>query len=820
MIERAQQLSMLRDAMAAVHQTSIGALVLIGGEAGVGKSALVRSFARGLTGTRVLVGACDATSTPRPLGPFLDVAEAAGGELERRADGGARPHELASELLRELRTRQRTLLVVEDLHWADAATLDVVRLIARRVQGVPALVVGTYRDDELDGMHPMRTVLGELATYEGVSRLRLVPLSARGVSELADPLGVDGAELYARTGGNPFFVTEVLASDGAIPQTVQDAVHARVSRLSARARRLIEALATMPQGAEIRLLESLAPEVVGGLDECLTSGVFTSTPGGVSFRHEIARLAVEATIPPHRRLALHARILNSLRVSGAADAARLAHHAEGAGDAPAVLEFAPAAAARAAAVGAHREAASQLARALRFGDGLSTERRAELLSLKSSECFLTGDYDAAISARRQAIEIYRQMGDSLREGDALCTLSSTLRCHGLVREADAAGQASLELLRSLPPGPELAKAYAQQAMLALNAEALVDAVRWGNLAIGLAERAGDRETTVHAMNSVGSAGYLQGREEGRLLLERSLAMSREWDMSEQAGRAYINLAWASTRNRDYAREEEYQREGLENCLERRPERLPRQVTARRGDPDHKAPLEEARSIAAPTGELQHLAPVATAEAEIAWMSNGPGTRDSVRDATQRALDLATGAAAPWLVGELACWRRRAGVRESAVGEAAGPYAAELRGDIVEASGGWLALGCAYEAALVGCCGNDLTDLRRALDEFQRLGARVPAGIAARHLRERGARGLPRGPRPSTRQNQANLTKRELEILGLVARGLRNREMAKALFISEKTVDHHVSAVLRKLGLHNRAEATAEAQRLGIGSQDG
>ena len=863
LLERDEQLSLLHSSLSALHERSAGGIVLIGGEAGVGKTALVRRFARELSGARVLAGSCDPISTPRPLGPFLEVAEAMGGDLEQRAAGGVLPHEFASELLRELRAVHPSVLILEDLHWADAATLDVLRLIARRVQTLPALVVATYRDDEVDSMHPLRMVLGELATYEGVCRLRLVPLSKQAVAEMASPEGIDPDELYRRTGGNPFFVTEVLATgSGAIPQTVQDAVLARVSRLSSSARNLVEAVAIMPSGAEVWLLESLGVDAVDSLDECLATGVLGSFPGGVAFRHEIARLAVDATIPSHRRSALHAGALAALSASpsGAQDMTRLAHHAEGARDVHAVLEFAPAAARRASSMGAHREAAGQLQRALRFADELPAEERAELLSRKASECFATGDYDEAISARRQALDCYRQIGDRLREGDALSRLSANLRCHGLVREAEVAGKASLEVLRSMPPGGELARAYAQQAMLALNIEDLDEAQRWGSRALDLAELAGDRETLLHAMNTMGTAGFLRGNEEGRVLLERSLALSKQFDLSEQAGRAYINLAWASTRIRAYAQAEAYEREGYEYCLERgldawRCEVLAHRasrrldkgawgdavedaatilrsqhtnavartialsivalVRARRGDPDYRMPLDQARAIAAPTGELQHLAPAAAAAAEIAWLGGGPGAADSVREVTEETLELAIRTGAGWVIGELACWRHRAGIRERLTGEAAGPYALELRGDNAAAAAAWLGMQCGYEAAVALCSSDAETGLRWALEEFQRLGARGPAGIAARRLRERGARGLPRGPRASTRQNQANLTSRELEVLGLVARGLRNRDMAATLFISEKTVDHHVSAILRKLGLRTRAEAIVEAVRLGI-----
>src|ERR1700730_933390 len=269
LLERAEQLSALAEQLNAVTASSHGRLVLVGGEAGAGKTALVRCFADELPRTtRVLAGACDALFTPRPLGPFLDVAEATGGELQRLAADGVRPHEFAAGLIRELRKTGPSVLVLEDLHWADAATLDVLRLLARRVDLVPALVVVTYRDDELNRTHPLRVLLGELGAGENIARIKVLPLSEDAVPELAAPSGFDAVELYRKTAGNAFFVTEVLASgDGADPQTGQDAVLARVARLSPAAQTLVESVAIVPTTAEVWLLENLRPAAMMTLEE-------------------------------------------------------------------------------------------------------------------------------------------------------------------------------------------------------------------------------------------------------------------------------------------------------------------------------------------------------------------------------------------------------------------------------------------------------------------------------------------------------------------------------------------------------------------------
>ena len=429
--ERSAHLAALKAELATTRTQGRGRLVLVSGEAGVGKTTLLTRFCGEAEGTRALVGACDALFTPRPLGPFLDIAQATGGEFAELVRTGALPHDVASALMGELARRRPTILVLEDVHWADGATLDVLRLLGRRLGGVAALVVASYRDTELGRFHPLRQVLGELASDGTSLRLRVEPLSLEAVALMAKPFGADPDELYAKSGGNPFFVTEALAADKdeEIPATVRDAVLARSSRLSPEARIVLEAVAVVPPRAELPLLEALVGRGVKGLDECIATGMLTSGSGEVAFRHELARLAIEEATPPERRLELHRAALAALDSSDPVDMARLVHHAEAAGDGAAVLRFAPAAAARASALAAHREAAAQYARALRFADGLPLGERAGLLRGRWFECYVTAEDDAALEAIDEALARYRELGDRLQEADAI-------RCRALVLSDD------------------------------------------------------------------------------------------------------------------------------------------------------------------------------------------------------------------------------------------------------------------------------------------------------------------------------------------------------------------------------------------------
>ncbi len=832
-----------------------GRLVLVAGEAGVGKTVLLRRFCeRRAKAARILWGDCDALFTLSPLGPLTDISAITGGELAESVASGDPAHAVAAALLRELARGEPAIVVFEDVHWADEATLDVLRLLSRRVATVPALLVATYRDDELDRTHPLRVTLGELSRREATDRLRLAPLSVEAVAELAAPHGVDAAELHRRTAGNPFFVTEALAAGGVeLPATIRDAVLARVKPLSPAARHVLDAAAIVPGTVDLPLLEALAGEAVEQLEECLSCGVLGAAGAGVAFRHDLAHVVVEEALVPNERLELHRRALAAL--AGRADPARLAYHAEGAGDGDAVLRFAPAAAERAAAAGAHREAAAQYARALRFADGLGPAEHAELLRHRSHQCYMADHPDDAAEDLQRALEYYRALGDRRGEGDALRALSNILWCPGLIDEAEHAGHRAVAVLEPLGPGRELAMAYANLAALAMNHEDARGNAEWGGRALELARTLGDEAIELHALNSIGTMEFLARGPGARAKTERSLELALRSGRIDDALRAYANLVWAAVRHRAYPLADRYLQEATEHASDpdvdlwriyllgfrtrteldqgrwdeaaetaalvvrgRLASPLPviialtvtARLRARRGDPDPWSPLDEARALAGE--EFQRIEPVAVACAETAWLA---GDRDRVIAETDHVLALARERDARWVLGEILCWRRRAGVEEEPGAEVAEPYALELAGEHEQAAARWAALGCPYEAAVALAGAADEAAQRRALDELLAMGATAAAAVVGRRLRERGAANLPRGPRPATRENPAQLTARELEVLDLVADGLRNRDIAERLFLSPRTVDHHVSAILRKLGARTRGEAGAAAIRLGL-----
>ena len=575
---------------------------------------------------------------------------------------------------------------------------------------------------------------------------------------------------------------------------------------------------------------------------------------GVVFRHELARLSLESSVGPAKKALLHRRALAAIsgRPGDDLEFARLAHHAEEAGDTDAVVRFAPPAAERASSMGAHREAAAQFARLLRFGAGLPLDQRADVLERRSDECYLADQSDEAIAALQRALECRSALGDTLGEGRTLTRLGWILWCPGRAAESERAAREAVAVLERLPASRELARAYAKLGWNSIFRNELGAGAEWGERALRLAEDIGDTETALEARTIVAYGLPDHGLEE----IEQILKRGRQVGAAEQTGIAYVRLVQGALDVRRYDVAADSLAKGLEYCSDHGIElhrhyllayrarlqldqgrwaqaaetadavlRIPRTsimpriialtvlglVRARRGDPGHRPLLDEAWDLAEPTGEVYRFGGLAAARAEAAWLECDP---DGVASATERALRLAL-KCSPALADDLGVWRRRAGLGTAKPVVAGSPYGLQLAGCWDAARALWAEAGCPYEAALCLADADDEARLRLALEELLGLAARPAAAIVARRLRQMGVSSLPRGPRATTRQNRYGLTARELEVLALVNEGLQNGQIADRLVVSVKTVDHHVEAILRKLGAKTRADARATATSLGI-----
>jgi ATP/maltotriose-dependent transcriptional regulator MalT len=834
-----------------------GRIAAISGEAGAGKTSLVEHFITTHGGSaRTLRGLCDPLSTPRPLGPVHDMAGQTNGPLAAALRDAVGREGLFSAFLAELgRPPVPCMVVVEDVHWADDATMDLLRFVGRRIPRLPALLLITYRDDEIDSDHHLHHLLGELP-QNAVRWLHLPLLSEAAVREMARRSGRETEGVYARTGGNPFFVTEVLASSHAmVPTSIREAVLARGSRLSAGARELVDVAAVVPGRVERRLLETLFDGAPALIRECAASGVLVAVADSVGFRHELARMAWQDTLEPGADARLHARILRALldRGEGGRELARIVHHADGAGDGERVLHFAPAAAREAAAVGAHRQAAAHYATALRHAGELPPAPRAALLESFSYERHLVGGIADAVRARQEALALRRVLDDRRGEGADLRWLSRLAWFEGRHDAAVALGEEAIAVLEPVGPTPELAMAYSNLAQLYMLADDAPGATSWGERAIALAEQLGDVETLVHALNNVGSAELVTPRKDAGLRrVERSIDLALRHGFHEHAVRAYTSVACFDVRLRDYPRAAvsidrtlrfaaEHEIEAFELyilgwrarlALERGDwEAAERDAVAvigryhtltvvrfqslivlallreRRGEGDAGALLDEAMSFALPTAELQRIGPAVTARAEMAWLR---GDSEAARPDLEAAWEITRRSHDRWGRAQLAWWLWRIGALAAPPDDAPDPLRLQFQGDWRGAAAAWERIGAPYERALALANGDTPDAWHDALAGLEALGAQAAAAAVRRDLRRRGARAVPRGPRQTTRRNPGGLTPGQVRVLALLVRGLSNGDIARELFLSPRTVDHHVSAILAKLEVTTRAAAIAAA----------
>jgi len=825
----------------------LGTVVLISGEAGIGKSSLVAAIDGVVpAGGRLLIGNCDDLSTPRVLGPLRDLAGSVGTALARALEGGDRGRVLEA-LPAELAGAGRpTVLVVDDVHWADEATLDVLRFLVPRVARLPVALVLTYRDDDLAADHPVRTVLGLAARAERARRLRPARLTADAVRRLGS--AADADEIFAVTSGNPYFVTELLASGNprVVPLTVADAVHARLARLGPADRERVGRLAVVPSAVPGWLAAALVPGGLATLAPAELCGLLVITASQVSFRHELARRAVVGRMPAAARIAANHRVLTALLARPGADVSRVMHHAIEAGDSAAIVRYGPVAAREASAAGAHREAAGHLRLVLGQHAPLEPAAEAELCERLAIESY-TVDAPAAeaFDAQRRAVEL-RRGGDPSAYGNSLRLLSRVCWWVGQPEAACAAADEAIAVLEAAGAGEMLAMALSGRAQLHALAGQDAEAIPLARRAIDVGRQSPAIRS--HALNNLGLALQRQDMAGAVATLEESLRVALEAGETEHACRAYNNLTWTYltclrhddaarllARGIDLAERSEFvtlsrvlnlalgavrfatsdfgEVEGAATpALAGSPPvrcsalTLIGRTRLRRGEPGAVEALREAWTLAVRGRECQRIGLAAAALAEAATLLGDSG---GARSELTYAAELAERCGSESVRAELTYWLRQD------QNDLQHPYALLATGRWREAARRWRQAGSRYEYALALSHSPDTGDQFRALTVLDALGAVPLARLIRTGLKSRDVRRIPRGPQAVSRANHAGLTARQAEVVGLLARGMTNPEIAAELTVSPRTVDSHVAAAMTKLGAHDRRKVAAAAARLGI-----
>jgi DNA-binding CsgD family transcriptional regulator len=577
----------------------------------------------------------------------------------------------------------------------------------------------------------------------------------------------------------------------------------------------------------------------------------------LGFRHELIREAIESSLSPLRRAELHARVVAALTEQGSADDARLAHHAELAGLDSEACRYAALAAWEAERLGALRETSLQAERALRLGNGLGDTERLELLLLHSHATnFSSTQLEEAVAPAREAIALAERLGDRVRQGRALVALAYALWSLDRVREARDAAQRAVEMLETAGDDAALARARATRIRIEATAFDPSLAIELAPQALELAERAGLEEARLAVTISIGLARGHLGDAEGLPLLADAARAAHSAGFTIQTVRAYVNLVFIAATLRRHELLDEAAREALAlfdeyqttipasavelyragSLLDRgdwqqalaiavRDERnvaslapiaraMQGIIAARRGEADAERLLERAWEAVQGTPESARHGRIRAALIEAAWLRGD-------RAGALRQLGDARGTPATrWFArsaGELALWGVRHGLELDAPAGAPEPLRRELGGDWRGAIRGWRELEAPYEAALAALPGDERA-ARGALAALHELGASAAARAFARHRAETGARAL-RGPIRSTRAHPAGLTRREQEVLELLATGATNPAIAIALHLSERTVAHHVSAILGKLCAPTRHAAIEQARARGLISED-
>ncbi len=564
MVGRAAELGRLHALLGAAP---VPVVALVAGEAGIGKTRLVQELvSRAPTGTLVLAGQADPGTVGRPMELFLDaigrtdlsadpenasVVEDPSRSAEERVRAGV-------DLVRSLSGDRPSLVVFEDLHWADSESLATFELLAEP-EGGPLVLLGTYRPDGLSRRHPAADLLPRLERRHSVTHLQLARFSPSEVSTFLtavfdqDPSFRAVDALHTRTGGNPFFLEELVASagelgggleDAPLPWTVADVVHNQVDGLDPEVRAVVAAASVLGRRVSFDLLAAVTgasePDLIDRLRMAVDSGLLVETDADVfGFHHDLAREAIESSLLGRERRRLHEAALDALRQAGSRDHVALTHHARGAARFDEMVEE--------ARLGAHESLQlGSTFQALQLAEtGLAeADDDLDLRSTAAEAAALAGLLDEAAEHGDRWLAVARRDGDTSHEARAL-----SLRLRVAYDLGDLAGMAAFTdaLIATLDqlPDEERALAMASVAQSYMLRDLGGPTCQWADKALALAEAHGLEQVRLAATVEKGSVLVLEPETAaaGNALLHEAA------DAAEQAGdhvlaaRSLVSLVW-------------------------------------------------------------------------------------------------------------------------------------------------------------------------------------------------------------------------------------------------------------------------------------
>jgi DNA-binding CsgD family transcriptional regulator len=854
LVQREPELQLLAEAVDRAASGS-GVFALVRGPAGIGKSSLLKEFmSANADRVHLMFGACDDVASPRPFEAFWDMAD-----LEPRLLSALEtidPNEVF-DALKELlgRTLRPTVVVIDDVHWAEQATLDLLMRVGRRIDRTHGLLVVAFRDEDTPAEHPLRRVIGDVPP-EWMLRISLDSLSRESIVLLA---GEDRAdELLRLTGGNPLLATEMIRSGFEVPPSVSDMVLARLIKLPRTARSIIELVSVLPGGCPLDLAAACVSFSPADLEQLEASGLLSVTRDELTFRHELLRRATEGTLPVSVRVDLHNRVLGELERMRA-DPAVLVHHALEAGDSDALVAHAPDAARRATAAGSRREAAAYYRALEPHLDGFKPDERAQLLEEWSAIEDDLGHTARAFTLIRRAIDIHEEIGDPLaaalarqktgrflwatkqneealrvaaevvseleRAGASTDQIAMALldlaSVNAVADNLEAAAEATARARQLAPPGSEAhVVARAREVWMEHDAESIIEK---GEQALRIAYQAGSVLALGNSYSALALECVQVHPSRRGDVIDRAIAFAEEHGFEQRRAFFLMALAECELLAGHFARAEDIGHEiaavwsDLDISLALSALQIVGLAQVRRGTPPAGESITRLFAISDRLPPVNYGAERVLAEAH--WLDeSSPFDVDSAKreytyydDYFQRygRLDLR-----PASVNSLFYWLWKLDVLSDLPDWLFPAYRKQIGGDWKGAAEIWAYWERPYEQALALADGDVLARLS-ALQILDAMGAVPLAMRIRRDLRREGVRNIPIGPRPSTRERVANLTTRQSEVLDLIAQGLTNAEIADRLFISSRTAEHHVAAVLSKLNASSREEAAAIARSLGV-----